>query len=107
METEKEQYKRLMCKLLGIELDSNDIAMDDYKENGKIQLYIADSHFTFSRFDTSLDWLRPVVLKCIDLNIWESEQTNWLHDALLKLDTKEIFNSCGEFLKQYYNGSNN
>ena len=101
MET-TEHYKRLMCKLLGIELDSNDIAMDDYKEDGKIQLYIADSHFSFSKFDTSLDWLRPVVIKCIKLNIWDSEQTNELYDAMMDLDVERIFNACGKFLEEHY-----
>lgn len=102
-----QHYKKLMCKLLGIEVDSNNIALNDYDIEGEKPLCMAGKFLSYARFNTSLDWLRPVVLKCIDLNIWESEQTNWLHDALLKLDTKEIFNACGEFLKHYYNGSNN
>lgn len=103
MESESHKYKRLMCKLLGIELDSNDMALNDYDEEGIRPLYMIGRYFTSVRFDTSLDWVRPVVMECIKLNIWYSEQTNELHDAIMDLDVNRIFNACGKFLETYYN----
>lgn len=106
MESDSHKYKRLMCKLLGIELDSNDMALNDYDEEGIRPLYMTGRYFTSVRFDTSLDWVRPVVIKCIKLNIWDSEQTNELYDAMMDLDVERIFNACGKFLEEYYEHNN-
>lgn len=46
-------------------------------------------------------WLMPIVQKCIDLEIYSSNQTNELHDGLLFVNIEQVWQACVDFIKEY------
>jgi hypothetical protein len=57
------------------------------------------------KFDTSFDWIIPVVRKCKETNELAYNGSN-IKSALLSLDVQNVFNAVVEFI-EYYNDVTN
>lgn len=80
--------------------DTGDIVCD--KHGHEVNLYPdGDPLMELSElpFNSSWDWLMPVITKCIEKNIWYSDWTNQLHDGLLEQDIEQCWIACVEFIK--------
>jgi hypothetical protein len=54
------------------------------------------------RFDTSWDWLMPVVIKCFEVDDSVNDDLNFkLNDALLETNIDSLYKVVVEFIKNY------
>jgi hypothetical protein len=51
------------------------------------------------QYDTTWNWLIPVIKKCIELKIYASDWGNHLHDGLLFCNLEQCYESVVEFIK--------
>lgn len=81
---------KLIAEFIGLEKENElylfTTLMDDYKTD---TLY----------FDTSWDWLMPVVEKCLTTD----GRHYTLNDALLTCNIKEVYQAAVQFINQYNN----
>ena len=82
----------LIAEFMELEVDNGlycyTTAMDDYKTD---TLY----------FDSSWDWLMPVVDKCFDIHLEHSDDLSFLlNDALLTTNIDEVYKAVVEFIKR-------
>ena len=60
-------------------------------------------HIDDMLFDSSWDWLMPIVDKCFDIHLEHSDDLSFLlNDALLTTNIDEVYRAVVEFIK-YYN----
>jgi hypothetical protein len=83
---------KLIAEFMELEVDNGlycyTTAMDDYKTD---TLY----------FDSSWDWLMPVVDKCFDIHLEHSDDLSFLlNDALLTTNIDEVYKAVVEFIKR-------
>ena len=83
---------KLIAEFMELEVDNGlycyTTAMDDYKTD---TLY----------FDSSWDWLMPVVDKCFDIHLEHSDDLSFLlNDALLTTNIDEVYRAVVEFIKR-------
>ena len=83
---------KLIAEFMELEVDNGlycyTTAMDDYKTD---TLY----------FDSSWDWLMPVVDKCFDIHLEHSDDLSFLlNDALLTTNIDEVYKAVMEFIKR-------
>ena len=83
---------KLIADFMELEVDNGlycyTTAMDDYKTD---TLY----------FDSSWDWLMPVVDKCFDIHLEHSDDLSFLlNDALLTTNIDEVYKAVVEFIKR-------
>lgn len=75
--------------------------IDDYSEKSTFQWGNSLPQCKELMYNHSWNWLMPVVKKCIENEIYWSEQTNQLHDGLLFVNIEEVWEACVEFIKEY------
>ena len=83
---------KLIAEFMELEVDNGlycyTTAMDDYKTD---TLY----------FDSSWDWLMPVVDRCFDIHLEHSDDLSFLlNDALLTTNIDEVYKAVVEFIKR-------
>ena len=83
---------KLIAEFMELEVDNGlycyTTAMDDYKTD---TLY----------FDSSWDWLMPVVDRCFDIHLEHSDDLSFLlNDALLTTNIDEVYKAVMEFIKR-------
>ena len=83
---------KLIAEFMELEVDNGlycyTTAMDDYKTD---TLY----------FDSSWDWLMPVMDKCFDIHLEHSDDLSFLlNDALLTTNIDEVYKAVVEFIKR-------
>ena len=85
---------KLIAEFMGIE-------SDDAKMRGHLyECPVTAEYVSNLEYDTSWDWLMPVVNKCRkEIGAEENEVGDITH-ALLDGDRKEIYNAVVEFIKQ-------
>ena len=52
-------------------------------------------------YDTSWDWLMPVVQKCFDTQQPSEGQHYFINESLLTMDIEVVYDRVVEFIKQY------
>ena len=55
------------------------------------------------KYDTSWDWLMPVVEKCFDTQQPEEGQHYFINESLLTMDIGVVYDRVVEFIKTYKN----
>ena len=55
-------------------------------------------------FETSWDWLMPVVQKCFDTQQPEEGQHYFINESLLTMKIEVVYDRVVEFIKTYNNG---
>ena len=53
------------------------------------------------QYDTSWDWLMPVVQKCFDTQQPEEGQHYFINESLLTMDIEVVYDRVVEFIKRY------
>ena len=59
---------------------------------------------SLSKFQTSWDWLMPVVQKCFDTQQPEEGQHYFINESLLTMKIEVVYDRVVEFIKTYNNG---
>lgn len=75
--------------------------IEDYSEKSTFQFGNTFPLCEKITYHYSWSFLIPVVKKCIENEIYWSEQTNQLHDGLLFVNIEEVWEACVEFIKEY------
>ena len=57
------------------------------------------------QYDTSWDWLMPVVQKCFDTQQPEEGQHYFINESLLTMDIEVVYDRVVEFIKTYNDGN--
>ena len=52
-------------------------------------------------YDTSWDWLMPVVQKCFDTQQPEEGQHYFINESLLTMDIEVVYDRVVDFIKEY------
>ena len=97
----------LIAKFIGAIAISTFLSDDNLTEHELLDYVKKENYPDYSRYHSSnflkyhndWNWLMPIITHCIKNGIWDSEQTNQLHDALLKQNITECWNACVDFVK--------
>ena len=60
-----------------------------------------DGSLPSGSYDTSWDWLMPVVKKCFDTQQPEEGQHYFINESLLTMDIDVVYDRVVEFIKEY------
>jgi hypothetical protein len=87
-------------KLIAEFMNLNIVTLDDIRANKDPYISSADGYTEEElKYDTSWDWLMPVVEKCLTTD----GKHYTLNDALLTCNIKEVYQAVVQFINQYNN----
>ena len=93
----KDKENKLIALFMGLEEDGVDGYLVDMDKDYGYQI-IHESCFLYN---SSWDWLMPVVDKCFDIHLEHSDDLSFLlNDALLTTNIDEVYRAVVNFIKQ-------
>ena len=91
---------KLIAEFMGLESFKDSLAS---LHQGKINVDV--DVYEQAQYDTSWDWLMPVVQKCFDTQQPEEGQHYFINESLLTMDIEVVYDRVVEFIKTYNDGN--
>jgi len=106
--TEREQEIQVSLyadKMLrqALDIKDNNELIAEFMGDGK-EYEVDINTKTLKSYNTSWDWLMPVVIKCFEVDEQTNDDLNFkLNDALLETNIDSLYKVAVEFIKEYNN----